>query len=397
MVTKKLQLKSGEERRLLAGHLWIYSNEVDSKVTPLKDFEPGEQCQVFTRNGKLVGTAMINPGSLICGRIVSRDTSLLDAELLRKRLESALALRQQLFDTPYYRLVFGESDLLPGLVIDRFGDHLCVQCNCAGMDRLTSEIVDALVSLLQPESILLRNDSQVRKLEGLEQKVESLYGTVPDEVELIENGVRFLASLNSGQKTGWFYDQRPNREWLRKHAEGKRVLDVFSYVGSFGVQAGVFGAREIHCVDSSMGAMVMAEKNSDLNGIEDRFSGLVGDAFEVLQGLYDDGERYDIVVIDPPAFIKKKKDRHLGLRGYSRINGLGMRLVKENGLLLSASCSMHLKRTELTDLVGTCAARQKRNVQILAQGSQGADHPVHPSIPETNYIKALLCRVGPTL
>ena len=208
MEFKTLRLNRHEERRLEGGHLWIYSNEINSRETPLKQFEPGEQARVETHSGKFLGTAYVNPHSLICARLFSRERQALDCSLLGHRLKQALSLRNRLFEQPFYRLVYGESDLLPGLVVDRFGPHLSVQLNSAGMEVLKSDIIDSLKTLLQPESILLRNDSSMRQLEGLTQEVEPVYGESPAEVELLENDVRMLAPLHDGQKTGWFFDQR---------------------------------------------------------------------------------------------------------------------------------------------------------------------------------------------
>ncbi len=390
---QKLILKRREDKRIKNGHLWIFSNEVNTEKSPLKSFHPGEQVEVEAANGELVGTAYVNPHSLICARLLSRTQQRLDYSLLLERFEDALKLRQQLFNEPYYRMVYGESDLLPGLIIDRFGSHLSVQINTAGMDAITQIIVDALKTLLQPDSILLRNDSPMRGLEGLPRNIECVYGDSPAEVELLENGVRFLAPLQEGQKTGWFYDQRPNRYMLKSFVKGKRVLDVFSYVGSFAIQAAVFGASEIWAVDGSRAALEMAEKNAALNDVGQIFTGAEGDAFHVLKALYEEDEKFDVIVVDPPAFIKRKKDHQEGLRAYQRINELAMRLLQPRGLLLTASCSMHLKSDELIDVLRSCAKRRQRHVQILAEGSQGPDHPVHPAIPETRYLKAFLVRV----
>ncbi len=389
-----LRLKRHEERRLLGGHLWIYSNEVDTRETPLQQYRAGEQVRVLTHGGKSLGVAYINPHSLICARLVSRDERTLNDALLIHRLQQALQLRTQLFDEPYYRLVYGESDLLPGLVVDRFGPHLSVQLNSAGMEAVREQVLHALKEVIGPESIILRNDSSIRILEGLPQEVEVAWGKAPDVVELRENGVTMLAPLHQGQKTGWFYDQRPNRAWLRHFAFDRRVLDVFSYVGAFAVQAAAFGAREVLAVDASRAALEMAEKNAELNGVGKIFNGIEGDAFAVLKGLKADGERFDVVVVDPPAFIKRKKDHKEGLQAYHRINDLAMQLLRPGGILLSASCSMHLDREELQDVLRAAGQRQNLHVQILMEGMQGPDHPVHPAIPETRYLKAFLTRVS---
>ncbi len=389
----RLCLKRGEEHRLNNGHLWIYSNEVDTRKTPLKTFQPGEQVLVETHTGKTIGTAYVNPRALICGRLISYEDTRLDATLLSQRLQQANSLRTRLFKEPFYRLVYGESDLLPGLVVDRFGPHFSVQINSAGMEAVQGEIIDTLISLFKPESILLRNDSSIRDMEGLTREVTVAFGNAPEEVQLIENGVPMLAPLHNGQKTGWFYDQRPNRAKLKKYVKGKRILDVFSYVGSFAIQAAAFGAKEVWAVDSTRFALEIAEKNAALNGVGNIFTGALGDAFDVLKTLKTEEEQFDVIIVDPPAFIKRKKDHKQGFQAYRRINELAMRLLADNGILLSASCSMHLKRDELMDVVRSGGQRTNRHIQVLEEGSQGPDHPIHPAIPETRYLKAFVCRM----
>jgi 23S rRNA (cytosine1962-C5)-methyltransferase len=394
MNLKTLRLNRHEDKRLRGGHLWIYSNEINTKETPLKGFQAGEQVHVQTHDGKILGTAYVNPHSLICARIISRGSRPFDHSLLMHRLQQALSLRTRLFDEPFYRLIYGESDLLPGLVVDRFDTHLSVQVNSAGMEALKGDIVDALKVLLNPDSILLRNDSSMRPLEGLAREIEVAYGTSPQEVELVENGVKMLAPLHDGQKTGWFYDQRPNRAKINQYVKGKRVLDVFSYVGSFAIQAAACGASEVWAVDSSRFALDMAQKNAARNGAGKIFTGAQGDAFDVLKALKEEGEQFDVIVVDPPAFIKRKKDHQEGLRAYHRINEMAMRLLSDDGLLLSASCSMHLQREELMNVLRSCGSRLDRHVQVFFEGMQGPDHPIHPAIPETRYLKAFLARIS---
>jgi 23S rRNA (cytosine1962-C5)-methyltransferase len=389
----RLQLNSQADRRLKRGHLWIYSNEVDVKQTPLKAFQPGEQALVCNHAGKPLGIATINPNTLICGRLINRDIKHpLGKSLLVHRVKQALALREACFDAPFYRLIYGDSDLLPGLVVDRFGQYLVVQIATAGMEAQTEAVVEALQQVLKPEGILLRNDHSARALEGLPSVVDTV-GDVPEAVELVENGVRFLAPIATGQKTGWFYDHRENRQLLQRLAPGKRVLDVFSYVGGWGVQAAASGASEVVCVDASEQALEWVGENAALNGVDDRMQGLHGKAIPVLKQLIDNGEQFDIVVLDPPAFIKRKKDQKSGEAAYRHINELGMRLLARDGLLVSGSCSMHLAKESLVEVVRGAARHLDRHAQIFHQGGQGADHPVHPAIPETDYLKAVFSRV----
>ncbi|WFM70884.1 class I SAM-dependent rRNA methyltransferase [Halomonas sp. CKK8] len=391
---RSLRLKKNADRRLKAGHLWLYSNEIDTQATPIKEVEAGAQVVVEAANGKAMGVAYVNPHSLICARMVSRDPAQgLDRSLLVHRLNQALALRQRLFDKPFYRLVHGEGDLLPGLVIDRFGDVLVVQLNTAGMQAVLPELLDALDKVLAPSSVVLRNDTSGRRQEGLEAGVEVVKGELPDRVLLEENGVRFVAPVLDGQKTGWFFDHRVNRAWLNGLVAGKRVLDLFSYVGGWGVQAAASGAREVLCVDASGPALERVAENAALNGLHEQVAVGEGDAFEVLAALKAEGEEFDVVILDPPAFIRKRKDIPNGERAYGKLNREAMRLLGRDGLLLSASCSMHLAPERLVDVVRGAVRHQDRQGQILFQGHQGPDHPVHPAIPETSYLKALGVRV----
>lgn len=396
MSFQTLYLKKQSDRRLRQGHQWIFSNEVDVTRSPLKMFSAGQQVVVENAEGRFVAYACMSPSNLICARLVSRDKQHpLDKSLLVHRINVALSLRQRCFDQPYYRLVYGDSDFLPGLVIDRFGDVCVVQISNAAMDAMLEDILAALIKVVKPSGVLLKNDSVARADEGLEEDIRVIHGDVAASVPLIENGVSFMAPVWKGQKTGWFYDHRENRARLQQLSKGQRVLDVFSYVGGWGVQAAAAGASEVFCVDRSEQALEWVHENATLNGVEDRVATLQGNAVDAMQQLRDAGERFDIVVVDPPAFIKKRKDSAKGEQAYHRVNQLALRLLNKDGLLVSASCSMHLSRAQLTDVVRAGGRHIDRNIQVFASGGQGADHPVHPAIPETDYLKALFCRVCP--
>ena len=387
-----LVLKREEERRLHAGHLWIFSNEVDVDATPLTAFEPGAQVRVLSHAGRFLGYAYVNPRTLISARLLGRDPDYLPGKsLLVHRLKVALALRERFYDSPYYRLVFGEADLLPGLVVDRYGDVLVAQIGTAGMEALKPEIEEALVKVVAPKALLWKNDSPMRELEGLERGVATAFGEIPEVVEVPEGGVNFRLPLTTGQKTGWYFDQTANRALFARHARGARVLDVFSYAGGFALQALRAGAASATCVDSSGPALTSASATADANALDVEL--LEGDAFETLEALIAERRRFDAIVVDPPAFIKRKKDHPKGLAAYRRINQLALQLLDRDGLLLACSCSYHLAPGELVDAVQRASRHLDRFAQLVTVGGQSPDHPVHPAIDETRYLRAFLFRV----
>jgi 23S rRNA (cytosine1962-C5)-methyltransferase len=391
-----LRLRKDEDRRLRAGHLWVYSNEIDIDSTPLRDFQPGQPVAIQASNGKTLGTGYINPHALLCARLVSRDLEHpLGLSLLVHRLNVALSLRERLYDRPFYRLVYGEGDGLPGLIVDRYGDLCVAQLTTAGMDRLKDDIRAALQKVLKPAAVLWRNDGPMRELEGLERYVADAAGVVPEIVEIEEDGLRFQVAPRTGQKTGWFYDQRDNRTRLDRYVASRRVLDVFSYVGAWGVRAAVRGAREVLCVDSSAPAVERTAANAALNGVGDRVRTQQGDAFDVLKSLREARERFDVVIVDPPAFIKRRKDAKEGTLAYRRLNEMAMQVLERDGILVSCSCSQLLSREVLVQTLLQGARHLDRNLVILEQGRAGPDHPVHPAIPETDYLKAVFGRVLP--
>jgi len=394
----RLRLRKNEERRLKAGHLWIYSNEVDTKITPIATLTPGQQVLVEDASGKVIGRAYANPHSLIVARLISRDASTEFTEsLIVHRLKIAQSMREKTFPEQCYRWVYGDSDGLPGLVIDRFGDYVVVQLNTAGMDVMQAEVIAAIEKVASPLGILFRNDSPLREQEGLPQEVRVAAGEWPEELSVVENGVRFIVPGQEGQKTGWFYDHRENRQYLTRWVKGLRVLDVFSYVGGWGVQAAVAGAESVMCVDASSLALDYVEKNAQENNVAERVATMQGNAFDCLKALTEEKEKFDVVILDPPAFIKRKKDFKNGLNAYQRLNELAIRLLSKDGLLVSASCSMQLTDENLLDVVRGAGRHLDRHMQVVWRGGQGADHPVHPAIPETRYLKALFTRVLPSL
>ncbi len=388
-------LKKGQERRLNQGHLWVYSNEIDTQKTPLKNFDAGEQVVVCSHQGKALGIAYINPHSLISARLVSRTTSvLLDRSLLVHRIKIALSLREQLFAKPFYRLIFGESDLLPGIVVDRFNDVLVVQITTAGMEQQRQALIEALDKVLKPAAIVMRNDVKMRQLEGLELYKEVVLGDLSGLTEIEENQTRFQVDLLKGQKTGWFYDHRMNRARVQHYAKDKRVLDLFSYIGGWGLEAATAGASEVFCVDASEQALDWLDSSAEMNKFKN-ITSIQGNVFDVLKHLRNEKEKFDIVIVDPPAFIKRKKDFKEGMNAYRRVNQMAMQLCSRDALLVTASCSHHMPSDILVQQVQSAARHLDRFVQILEQGHQGPDHPLHPAIPETAYIKSFISRVTP--
>lgn len=394
---KELWLRKGEDRRLRAGHLWVFGNEVDVKKSPLGDFTPGEEAVIRDARGQALGSAFVNPHSLICARIYSRKAGQpLDGDFLRERLATALALRTRCFDRPFYRLCHGEGDMLPGLVVDRFGDHLTVQAGTAGMDARKELLRDALHSLLSPSSLLWDNDLASRELEGLSRDNEQ-EGTIPQELDVPENGCNFLAPCRTGQKTGWFYDQRRNRAEAAHYAAGTDVLDIFSYAGGFGTTAAHAGATSVTFIDASQQAIDYATRNAARNAPRladtDAITGLCGDAFERMEQLYEEGRRFGLVCLDPPAFIKRRKDAEQGKAAYRKANALAVRLLRPGGIFVSCSCSHHLPAETLRGLVALAAAKNHRQGRILYAGGQPEDHPVHCAMPETAYLKCFIAHM----
>ncbi len=392
-----LFLKRGEERRLRAGHLWVFSNEVDIQRSPLKDFAPGADAILRDHGGQAIGSVYVNPHSLISARLISRDAErALDESLLVHRLNMAMALRQAHFDEPYYRLVHGDGDGLSGLVIDRYGDTCVVQPNTAGMDQRLDDIIQALSRVVEPEHILVRPDGAMRELEGLPRDEPRWIGdSSPEHLEVRENGLTFQVPALSGQKTGWYFDHRANRARLAPYVRGLRVLDVFSYAGAWGLQALAHGAESVTAVDSSEQALDTLDANAAHNGLSDRVTTIEGDAFEVLQALRQERHRYDVVILDPPAFVKRKKDLKAGLGGYRRLNQLALQVLEKNGSLITASCSSHVDDQALLGEAVAAARHVDRSLQLVERGGQAPDHPEHPAIPETRYLKALFTRVAP--
>ncbi|NJA07586.1 class I SAM-dependent rRNA methyltransferase [Methylococcaceae bacterium WWC4] len=398
MTYPQLFLKKHEDKRLRQGHLWVFSNEIDSQKSPMDGFAAGDLVCVVDHAGNALGTAYLNPNALICARLLTRKANVkIGEKFFRQRLRQALTLRERLFDQPYYRLVFGESDGLPGLVIDRYGSVLSVQITTVGMECHIELLVKLLVEFLAPEAVLLKNDTGQRELEGLSTEARLAVGTLPERLEIVENGTRFLIDVAAGQKTGWFYDHRNARARFASLVKGARVLDLFSYAGGWGIQAAVAGAAEVCCVDSSDSALTLAAASAGLNGVADKMSFIRSDVFEFLKQAREGRKRYDAIVLDPPALIKRKKDFKSGYEAYRRLNHLALQVLEADGILVSASCSHHLSRDNLHEILRSSARHIDRHLVFFGEDGQGSDHPIHPAVPETEYLKTFFCAVSPSL
>lgn len=387
-----IRLNPGAGKRLRAGAPWVFSNEIAMKPE-YRQLPPGGLVRLEGDDGARFGTFMFNPHSLIAARLLDRDPdAAIDAAWLRERLGGAIGLRAKLCDTPYHRLVHAEADFLPGLIVDRYDDVAVLQANSAGMDRLMPDIVASLTALLELRAVIARNDSAARRQEGLEETIALLHGSDPT-AEAREGGVRFPIDPLSGQKTGFFYDQRANRDRVASLADGARVLDVFCHVGAFGLRCAAAGAASVTLVDSSAPALEHAEQAAALNGLSARVTATRGDAFETMEALAKTGERFDIVVCDPPAFARSRKDAEAGLRAYGRMARLAAPLVAPGGFLFVASCSHHAPLEAWAGQIAWGLHRARRAARILATTGAGPDHPVHPHLPETAYLKAQILQL----
>lgn len=399
-----LILKKGEERRIKAGHLWVFSNEIDPRESPLKQFEPGQVVNIVDFRGQTLGSAYVNPATLIAARLISRKKNTpLDHQLLRERLRSALELRENLFEHPYYRLVHAEGDFLPGLVIDRYNNDFAVQITTAGMEGVKNTFCEVMEDLFPNLNLVFRNDTSSRVLEKLDSEITTYSSLTASKLapffQLRENDLLFEVPSLEGQKTGWFYDQRRNRRFaaeLTAKLNRPKVLDAFCYAGGFGVGCANAGASEVTFIDSSATALGLVAANIELNNLGQNITTdyLQQDCITAMETLKKSGRKFDLVCLDPPAFIKRKKDEEAGLTAYYKANELALDLLEPGGFLITSSCSQHLERDALRRILSGISGRNHFPIQIIGEGQQGPDHPVHPAMPETNYLKTFFVRKG---
>jgi 23S rRNA (cytosine1962-C5)-methyltransferase len=382
-------LLPGRNRRAAGGHPWIYSNEIRMDAAA-KALAPGSLVTVRRADESALGVAMFNPHMLIAARLLDRDAARpIGRRFFLRRIERALKLRERLFDTPYYRLVHAEADGLPGLVVDRFGTVLVIQSNAAGMARLEPLVLETLGDLLRPEAIVLRNDSPARALEGLPLETTVVVGKLNGSVAVDENGAVFRADLIAGQKTGWFFDQRDNRRFVAALARGARVLDLYCFTGGFAVQAARAGATAIVGIDRSEPALALAADAAALNGVSESCTFRRGETFAEAARLAGTAERFDIVIADPPAFAKSRREVPAALRGYRKLARLAASVTATGGILFLASCSFNVGAEEFAEAVRRGLADAGRAGRILRVAGADADHPIHPALSETSYLKTL--------
>ena len=385
----RITLNKNEDRRIKSGHPWVFSNEIREVAG---DRTAGAPAELYDAAGIFIGVGHYNPHSLIAFRLVSRQREDIDTpEFFETRIAAALAHRQARYPgLATFRAVYGESDFLPGLVVDKYGDYLSLQLLSAGMDCRREQIVAALKNVFNPLGIIARNDVSVRKLEGLDEKVELLWGDIPERVDMEENGLRFQVNLREGQKTGGFLDQKQNHLLLKEISAGKDVLDCFCYTGGWAVHAAAFGAKSVLGLDISQRAVGQAASHAKLNKVSDRVRFEECDAFERLRSLNQEGRRFGVIVMDPPAFVKSRKNIAEATKGYLTVNRRALELLEPGGYLITCSCSYHMGREAFRDMLIQAARLAKREVRLVETCSQAADHPVLLSFPESEYLKCFV-------
>ncbi len=367
----------------------MFSNEIAEPA--VSELEPGSIHELHDSRGEFLGMVYACPSSLIAARILSRNKVAIDRLFFHERILYALQRRSRLFpDKDLYRLVYGESDFLPGLIVDRYERFLAVQSLTSGMDRFLEDVLEALVSILEPEGIYLRNDSPFRTLEGLPQEKKVAFGSVPETVIVNSRGIELLVDIPDGQKTGFYLDQEANRSLMKQYVSPEAtVLDLFCYTGAWGLHAIAAGAAEVTAVDSSRPALKLAEDNAELNRIQDRFHTVKDNAIDFLKKA---PRTWDMIVLDPPAFIKSRSQIKEGLKGYIDLNRRALGKLRPDGILITCSCSHHMDRIAFEDMLLTASRQSGRELRILDTRGQGPDHPILLSMPETRYLKLIVAQ-----
>ena len=390
-MTPTIQLKPGKEKRVYTLHPWIFKSDIDKE---LNGCLPGDTVNIISSKGKFLAKGYYNPNSQIALRIMTyQEEEAVDRNLIFRRIHEAVEYRRTFADLKSCRLVFAESDRLPALIVDAFDDVLVLQCLALGMERFKKDIVDALVEEMHPRGIWERNDVPVRRLEGLEMCTGLLYGKVPDRVQMTENGVKFWVDVKEGQKTGFFLDQKENKAAIAPFVKGQKVLDCFTHTGSFALHAGHYGAAEVTGVDISEYACEYAAENAALNHLEDRVRFIAANAFDLLSEQSRKGDKYDVIILDPPAFTKSRNAVDSALRGYKEINLRAMKMIRTGGYLITCSCSQHVLPEMFRSMVMDAAKDAKVLLRQVEFRTQGKDHPILPYARETEYLKCGIYQV----
>ena len=386
----KAVLRKTRESRVRSGHPWVFASDIERVEG---SFEPGDVVDVVSSHNTYLGRAFYNPKSQISLRMLTTHDEPVDEAFFRRRVQEAWDYRNQFCDPASCRLIFSESDFLPGLIVDKFGDYLVVQSLCLGIEKWKQSIVRDLAEIVHPKGIWERSDVPVRRLEGLEQTTGLLYGEVPDSIDMVENGLRFVVDVKNGQKTGFFLDQKENRAAIAPLCKGARVLDCFCHNGSFSLHAAKYGAKSVLGVDISEEALEVARLNAENNGLSDVVTFEAHNCFDHLRELTDAHEQFDVVILDPPAFTKTRAAVESALRGYKEINLRGMKLVRKGGFLVTCSCSQHVSPEQFRDMINQAARDSKTKLRLVENRTQGHDHPILPASPETQYLKCMILQV----
>ena len=387
---KSIVLKKGEEKRIKSGHQWVFSNEIKDIINKPQS---GDIVECYDSSNNLIGIGFYNPHSLIAFRLISKENKFVDTKFWQEKISKAYEFRKQIYPSENsFRLFYGESDGISGFILDKYEDYCVAQFISAGADKNKHDILEAVENILKPKAIVIRNDSHLRKLENLSGENEIYFGKVPDEIKIKENGIDFFVNITSGQKTGFFFDQKDNRLLLRKYCNNKKVLDCFTNTGAFGLNALKGGASEVIFVDSSRSSLEVAEKNYKLNGYKN-FNAIVADAQEYICSGQAKGENFDIVNIDPPGLIKSKKDFFAGYKHYVKLNEQAMKLLKPGGIFVTSSCSHHLSMSDFKKMLAEAASRAGKTAVLLELTTQAKDHPVLISMPETEYLKFAILKI----
>ena len=386
----KAVLRKTRESRVRSGHPWVFASDIERVEG---NFEPGDVVDVVSSHNTYLGRAFYNPKSQISLRMLTTHDEPVDEAFFRRRVQEAWDYRNQFCDPASCRLIFSESDFLPGLIVDKFGDYLVVQSLCLGIEKWKQSIVRDLAEIVHPKGVWERSDVPVRRLEGLEQTTGLLYGEVPDSIDMVENGLRFVVDVKNGQKTGFFLDQKENRAAIAPLCKGARVLDCFCHNGSFSLHAAKYGARSVLGVDISEEALEVARLNAENNGLSDVVTFEAHNCFDHLRELTDAHEQFDVVILDPPAFTKTRAAVESALRGYKEINLRGMKLVRKGGFLVTCSCSQHVSPEQFRDMINQAARDSKTKLRLVENRTQGHDHPILPASPETQYLKCMILQV----